>query len=103
MYSYFRYFQWENHANSLHLTEQTLQRIRERIQCKTMTGKDGTWIDWKYLLDAAALLARCRYTLQYTYPYVYYMIDGPRKALVRILSSQYHRFDTNSVVYVCLY
>jgi|LakMenEpi03Aug12_release.lakeMendotaPanAssembly.Ray.scaffolds.fasta_scaffold919446_1 ariadne-2 len=68
-----------------------------------MAGKDGTWIDWKYLLDAAALLARCRYTLQYTYPYVYYMIDGPRKALVRILSSQYHRFDTNSVVYVCLY
>jgi hypothetical protein len=59
-----------------------LQRIRERIQCKVMTGTDGTWIDWQCLLDAAALLARCRYTLQYTYPYAYYMDAGPRKELV---------------------
>jgi ariadne-2 len=42
----------------------------------------GTWIDWQYLLDAAALLAKCRYTLQYTYPYAYYMEPGPRKELV---------------------
>lgn len=59
-----------------------MQRIRERIQCKVMTGTDGTWIDWQCLLDAAALLARCRYTLQYTYPYAYYMDAGPRKELV---------------------
>ena len=47
-----------------------------------MTGTEGTWIDWQCLLDAAALLARCRYTLQYTYPYAYYMEPGPRKELV---------------------
>lgn len=75
--------QWENHAKSLRLEEQTLQRIRERIQTKVMTGTEGTWIDWQCLLDAAALLARCRYTLQYTYPYAYYMETGPRKELVR--------------------
>ena len=74
--------QWENHAKSLRLEEQTLQRIRERIQTKVMTGTEGTWIDWQCLLDAAALLARCRYTLQYTYPYAYYMESGPRKELV---------------------
>lgn len=74
--------QWENHAKSLRLEEQTLQRIRERIQTKVMTGTEGTWIDWQCLLDAAALLARCRYTLQYTYPYAYYMEPGPRKELV---------------------
>jgi ariadne-2 len=45
----------------------------------------GTWIDWQYLLDAASLLAKCRYTLQYTYPYAYYMELGPRKELVSIL------------------
>lgn len=45
----------------------------------------GTWIDWQYLLDAAALLAKCRYTLQYTYPYAYYMEPGPRKELVSTL------------------
>ena len=32
--------------------------------------------------DAAALLAKCRYTLQYTYPYAYYLESGSRKALV---------------------
>lgn len=42
----------------------------------------GTWIDWQYLLDAAALLARCRYTLQNTYPFAYYLESGPRKDLV---------------------
>lgn len=41
-------------------------------------------IDWQCLLDAARLLARCRYTLQYTYPYAYYMEAGPRKELVRL-------------------
>jgi hypothetical protein len=51
-----------------------------------MTGTDGTWIDWQCLLDAAALLARCRYTLQYTYPYAYYMDAGPRKELVSKIS-----------------
>jgi len=43
----------------------------------------GTWIDWQHLFEAASLLARCRYTLQYTYPYAYYMESGPRKELVR--------------------
>ena len=46
-------------------------------------GGYGTWIDWQYLLDAAQLLAKCRYTLQYTYPYAYYMEPSPRKELVR--------------------
>lgn len=41
----------------------------------------GTWIDWQYLQNAAKLLAKCRYTLQYTYPYAYYMESGPRKKL----------------------
>lgn len=44
----------------------------------------GTWIDWQYLMDAATLLAKCRYTLQYTYPYAYFMEPGPRKELVSL-------------------
>ena len=43
----------------------------------------GTWIDWQYLFDSAKLLAKCRYTLQYTYPYAYYIEPCPRKELVR--------------------
>ena len=63
------------------LEAQTLAKIKSRINEKVMSCH-GTWIDWQYLLDAAALLAKCRYTLQYTYPYAYYMEASPRKELV---------------------
>lgn len=56
-----------------------------RINKKVMNAS-GTWIDWQHLFEAASLLARCRYTLQYTYPYAYYMEPGPRKELVRFRS-----------------
>lgn len=54
--------------------------MKARINEKVMKGL-GTWIDWQYLFDAAALLAKCRYTLQYTYPYAYFMEPGSRKDL----------------------
>ncbi len=79
-------FQWENHSKSMKLEAQTLAKIRSRINEKVM-GCCGTWIDWQYLLDAAALLAKCRYTLQYTYPYAYYMEPSPRKELVSCQTS----------------
>uniref|UniRef100_A0A8K9WZE3 RBR-type E3 ubiquitin transferase n=1 Tax=Oncorhynchus mykiss TaxID=8022 RepID=A0A8K9WZE3_ONCMY len=82
---YLFYFErWENHNKSLQLEAQTYQRIQEKIQERVMNNL-GTWIDWQYLQNAAKLLAKCRYTLQYTYPYAYYMESGPRKKLVRIL------------------
>ncbi|KAK6621991.1 putative E3 ubiquitin-protein ligase ariadne-2 [Polyplax serrata] len=78
---YLHYYErWENHSKSLKLEEQTLQKIKTRINSKVMKSS-GTWIDWQYLLSAAALLAKCRYTLQYTYPYAYYMDPGARKEL----------------------
>ncbi|CAG2104951.1 unnamed protein product [Medioppia subpectinata] len=83
----FYYERWDNHSRSLRLEEQTLQRIKQRIHEKVMDNK-GTWIDWQYLLDAASLLAKCRYTLQYTYPYAYFMEAGPRKALFEYQQSQ---------------
>ncbi|XP_053663068.1 potential E3 ubiquitin-protein ligase ariadne-2 [Anopheles marshallii] len=70
---YLHYYErWENHSKSLQLEQQTLDRMRTRINEKVMKGL-GTWIDWQHLFDAATLLAKCRYTLQYTYPYAYYM------------------------------
>ncbi|XP_071081838.1 potential E3 ubiquitin-protein ligase ariadne-2-like [Haliotis cracherodii] len=83
----FYYERWENHAKSLKLEEQTLMKIRSRIQDKVMTN-EGTWIDWQYLLDAATLLKKCRYTLQYTYPYAYYMDKGGRKQLFEYQQAQ---------------
>ena len=75
--------QWENHSKSMKLEAQTLAKIKSRINEKVMKSC-GTWIDWQYLLDAAGLLAKCRYTLQYTYPYAYYMEPSNRKKLVSI-------------------
>ncbi|CAC5397163.1 ARIH2 [Mytilus coruscus] len=85
---YLFYFErWENHSKSLELEEQTLLKITSRIQEKVMNNA-GTWIDWQYLLDAAALLRKCRYTLQYTYPYAYFMEKGARKQLFEYQQAQ---------------
>ncbi|GBN40059.1 putative E3 ubiquitin-protein ligase ariadne-2 [Araneus ventricosus] len=85
---YLFYFErWENHARSLRLEEETHQKIIDRINEKVMAS-EGTWIDWQYLRNAAALLAKCRYTLQYTYPYAYYMENGPRKQLFEYQQAQ---------------
>lgn len=78
---YLHYYErWENHSKSLQLEQQTLDRLKSRINKKVMKGL-GTWIDWQHLFNAATLLAKCRYTLQYTYPYAYFMEGGSRKDL----------------------
>lgn len=78
---YLHYYErWENHSKSFQLEQQTLDRLKSRINEKVMKGL-GTWIDWQYLFTAATLLAKCRYTLQYTYPYAYFMEPGARKSL----------------------
>jgi len=85
---YLHYFErWENHSRSLKLEAVTLEKIKNRIQEKVMSGS-GTWIDWQYLFDSAKLLAKCRYTLQYTYPYAYYMEQCPRKHLFEYQQAQ---------------
>lgn len=80
---YLHYYErWENHSKSLQLEQQTLDRLKVRINEKVMKGlNSSTWIDWQHLFVAASLLARCRYTLQYTYPYAYYMEASSRKDL----------------------
>ncbi len=85
---YLFYFErWENHAKSLKLEENTTKRIKQRIQEKVMAGQ-GTWIDWQYLLEATNLLAKCRYSLQYTYAYAYYLEPGSVKELFEYQQAQ---------------
>lgn len=85
---YLHYYErWENHSKSLQLEQSTLNRLKSRINNKVMTGL-GTWIDWQHLFNAAALLAKCRYTLQYTYPYAYFMEPGSRKDLFEYQQAQ---------------
>jgi len=85
---YLHYFErWENHSRSMKLEAVTLETIKNRITDKVMSCC-GTWIDWQYLFDAAKLLAKCRYTLQYTYPYAYYIEPCPRKELFEYQQAQ---------------
>uniref|UniRef100_A0A183AKQ1 KIF-binding protein n=1 Tax=Echinostoma caproni TaxID=27848 RepID=A0A183AKQ1_9TREM len=55
-------------------------RVLKRINEKVM-NKEGTWIDWQYLLTAADRLRDCRYTLKYTYPFAYFSENFERKEL----------------------
>ncbi|KAK6033820.1 hypothetical protein COOONC_28675, partial [Cooperia oncophora] len=70
---YLHYYErFENHSKSLKLEQQFRDKIQRKIEAK-VNDHDGTWIDWQYLHNAASLLTKCRYTLQYTYPFAYFM------------------------------
>lgn len=62
------------------MEEELRRKIKQKIDYK-VSHHQGTWIDWQYLHDAASLLTKCRYTLQYTYPFAYYMETDARKEL----------------------
>ncbi|VDK45253.1 unnamed protein product [Anisakis simplex] len=85
---YLHYYErYENHHKSLKLEEELRNSIMRKIDEK-VNGHEGTWIDWQHLHRAATLLTKCRYTLQYTYPYAYYMENGPRKQLFEYQQAQ---------------
>ncbi|CAJ0579813.1 unnamed protein product, partial [Mesorhabditis spiculigera] len=78
---YLHYFErYENHNKSLKMEEELRQKIKRKIDTK-VNEHEGTWIDWQHLHTAASLLTRCRYTLQYTYPFAYYLEKSARKDL----------------------
>lgn len=82
----FYHQRWANHDQSLKLEETTRQKIMARIEDR-VSSNSGTWIDWQYLLDAADLLRKARYTLKFTYPFAYYM-EGDRKPLFEYQQAQ---------------
>lgn len=72
---------WESHAEALRLEKATHEKIRQRINARLAAG-EGNWIDWQYLFEAAEVLENARYTLQYTYPFAYFLpADDRRKAV----------------------
>ncbi|GMS97809.1 hypothetical protein PENTCL1PPCAC_19984, partial [Pristionchus entomophagus] len=85
---YLHYYErYENHAKSLRMEVQMRDKLKQRIEEK-VTGHDGTWIDWQHLHEASMLLAKCRYTLQYTYPFAYYLERCARKELFEYQQAQ---------------
>ncbi|XP_062522196.1 E3 ubiquitin-protein ligase ARIH2-like [Corticium candelabrum] len=87
---YLFYFErWDNHRRSLKLENDMREKINAQIDEKVKQG-EGTWIDWQYLKDASTLLLKSRYTLQYTYPFVYFM-NGTGKELFEYQQAQLER------------
>uniref|UniRef100_A0A183BJK9 RBR-type E3 ubiquitin transferase n=1 Tax=Globodera pallida TaxID=36090 RepID=A0A183BJK9_GLOPA len=85
---YLHYYErFENHHKSLKMEEELRARIKAKIEDK-VRAHEGTWIDWQYLHDAARLLTKCRYTLQYTYPFAYYMEPLAQKELFEYQQAQ---------------
>lgn len=80
------------------LEEELRQSIMKKVEEK-VNGHEGTWIDWQHLHRAATLLTKCRYTLQYTYPYAYYMESGSKKELVWFSIEAFVRveFETSEI------
>lgn len=53
-----------------------------KIQEKIMNKEGGTLVDWEFLSEAVEYLTRARYTLQYTYPYAYYLEESDAKKML---------------------
>lgn len=86
------YHRWINHANSLKferaLKEQSLLKIQEKIMNR---AGGGTLVDWEFLIEAVDVLTRARYTLQYTYPYAYFLDSNEDKALFENIQAELER------------
>ncbi|GAU99865.1 hypothetical protein RvY_10804 [Ramazzottius varieornatus] len=78
---------WKNHEQSLRLEENLMNQIHDRVQ-KKVQNREGSLIDWQYLMDAGKLLLKCRRALQYTYPFAYYLEDGPSRMLFEHLQAE---------------
>lgn len=57
-------FQWKNHEQSLRLEENLMNQIHDRVQ-KKVQNREGSLIDWQYLMDAGKLLLKVLCQLQY--------------------------------------
>eukprot|EP00965_Chrysotila_dentata_P102928 3397810-Pleurochrysis_carterae.AAC.5 len=66
------YTRFTNHHNSLKLEVEAKGKMEQKIKEMEQLG-DNTWMDCQYLNDANEALYECRYALQYTYVYAFYL------------------------------
>lgn len=76
------YHRWINHSNSLKFEKAFKEECQNKIQEKIMKNDGGTLVDWEFLAEAVENLTRARFTLQYTYPYAYYLEENESKKLL---------------------
>ncbi len=85
------YHRWINHANSLKFENAFKEQCQLKIEEKIMNKEGGTLVDWEFLNEAVDSLVRARYTLQYTYPYAYYLDDNESKMLFENIQAELER------------
>ena len=85
------YHRWVNHANSLKFEKALREQCQIRIEEKIMHKGGGTLVDWEFLTEAADTLTRARYTLQYTYPYAYFLDINEAKLLFENIQAELER------------
>ena len=85
------YHRWINHSNSLKFETAFKEQCQVRIQEKIMNKEGGTLVDWEFLAEAVDSLTRARYTLQYTYPYAYFLEDNEAKLLFENIQAELER------------
>jgi len=66
------YTRFMNHHNSLKFEVEAKQKMEEKIKELEKQG-DKIWMDCNYLIEANDALYECRYALQYTYVYAFYL------------------------------
>ncbi len=71
------YTRFTNHHNSLKLEKEQREKTEQKIKEMQALG-DNTWLDCQYLVEANSALHECRYVLQYTYVYAYYLDKSER-------------------------
>lgn len=67
------------------------EQCQLKIQEKIMNKGGGTLVDWEFFTEAVETLTRARYTLQYTYPYAYYLEDNESKLLFENIQAELER------------
>ena len=85
------YHRWINHTNSLKFEKEFKEKCDFKIKDKIMNGTCGTLVDWEFLIEAADILTKARYTLQYTYPYAYYLENAEIKLLFENIQAELER------------
>ena len=66
------YTRYTNHQNSLKLESEAKAKTEEKMKEMEKEGSKA-WIDCQYLMEANEALHKCRYALQFTYVFAFYL------------------------------
>lgn len=108
---YLHYFsRFDNHAKAVKFAEKTLVHTEARMK-ELQDLKGVGFMDVQFLLNAVTTVISCRYVLQWTYAYGFYLKESPSKALFETYQEQLEKVcapfaclciaDTHKSSFIC--